>query len=421
MYIVVCVPAPKSQNLVARVKNCSREQSSIVRHFIHTMWKPVFKKYDVKMPEQCPLHFSRDVFTEQELAKLHYRVNLWTCGICGKSFYREPYLDLHIATIHTESLVTHDHAVCYADFCDVFRCHGYLQHRRRKRQRGPFASTLTNNVDLLYDLGINVHREIDFIDDALEDPDIDPLAEGGGDRHRSKDKSERNALVAAPPRHVLRALDEKKALDRSGQFIVGFDSGNNLHDPYGFDGYAHCDVEGQCGGDGSGWRGTRPRSGHTNSKDGLHSSRRRANLEKVKRSFSEELDEIFTKAATILEGRMVKKNATDSRQAASNGAECDPEAMQATQDKCTKLIHDCISPLLVELSDVEYIEMEGLLNRQLCWYLNCERHNQFLGTASNSWRGDPIATKASYVLLVVLLLSLAAILALVYYLVWICF
>jgi hypothetical protein len=24
-----------------------------------------------------------------ELAKLHYRVNLWTCSTCGKSFYGE--------------------------------------------------------------------------------------------------------------------------------------------------------------------------------------------------------------------------------------------------------------------------------------------------------------------------------------------
>jgi hypothetical protein len=26
---------------------------------------------------------------EAELAKLHYRVNLWTCSACGKSFYGE--------------------------------------------------------------------------------------------------------------------------------------------------------------------------------------------------------------------------------------------------------------------------------------------------------------------------------------------
>ena len=30
------------------------------------------------MPDQCPLHFSRDVFSAQELAKLHYRVYIFS-------------------------------------------------------------------------------------------------------------------------------------------------------------------------------------------------------------------------------------------------------------------------------------------------------------------------------------------------------
>ena len=36
--------------------------SSIVRHFMQIVWRPIFKKFEVKMPEQCPLHFTRDVF-----------------------------------------------------------------------------------------------------------------------------------------------------------------------------------------------------------------------------------------------------------------------------------------------------------------------------------------------------------------------
>ena len=99
-------------------------------HFLQ-LWRPVFKKYDLRMPEQCPLHFSHgeknfaeqkhelfysklylcnilffsDVFNTQELGKLQYRVNLWTCGTCGKSFYKESYLDMHIAKQHSH-LVT---------------------------------------------------------------------------------------------------------------------------------------------------------------------------------------------------------------------------------------------------------------------------------------------------------------------------
>ena len=140
IYIIVCVPDPKNQSIIEKAKSCSKDQSSIVRQFIHTvsfyilyrrfqlllitkytllcihvssylssyvfqLWKPIFKKFDVKMPKQCPLHFSHDVFSIQELAKHHHRTNLWTCGICGKSFYREPYLDMHISQKHSDYLL----------------------------------------------------------------------------------------------------------------------------------------------------------------------------------------------------------------------------------------------------------------------------------------------------------------------------
>ena len=104
VYIVVFVHSPlQPLQSLSRLSpgNCSREGSSIVRHFIQTVWRPIFKKFDVKMPDQCPLHFSRDLFSAQELAKLHYRVNLWTCGLCGKSFYREHFLDMHMASKHS--------------------------------------------------------------------------------------------------------------------------------------------------------------------------------------------------------------------------------------------------------------------------------------------------------------------------------
>ena len=44
---------------------------------------------EVRLPFQCPLHPLRDVYGQLELAKLHYRVNLWTCSQCGKSFSGE--------------------------------------------------------------------------------------------------------------------------------------------------------------------------------------------------------------------------------------------------------------------------------------------------------------------------------------------
>ena len=64
----------------------------------------------------------------QELGKLQYRVNLWTCGTCGKSFYKESYLDMHIAKQHSDLVTTvrHNLLISIADFKDLL-----LKHRMK--------------------------------------------------------------------------------------------------------------------------------------------------------------------------------------------------------------------------------------------------------------------------------------------------
>ena len=68
VYIVVFVPSPKimgQEGIEEKAKNCSREGSSIVRHFLQTAFKPIFKKFEVclhslvvcfDLPAVC-LHF----------------------------------------------------------------------------------------------------------------------------------------------------------------------------------------------------------------------------------------------------------------------------------------------------------------------------------------------------------------------------
>lgn len=224
VYIAVFVSSPRLHPLTHVIPTskdqCSREGSSIVRHFIQTLWKPIFKKFEVKVPEECPLHFTHDVFKDQELAKLHYRANLWVCGVCGKSFYREPYLDMHVASAHPLIATVYDGTnVCYADYCDVFRCRGYmsiLSQRKAKNYRGSLTRIL-GSKEALYDLGINVHDEEEF--NFFEQDD--------------KKQQPQNALMTMPPPNVLRALDDKN----DEKFIVGMtdsDDKFNVQDPYHF-------------------------------------------------------------------------------------------------------------------------------------------------------------------------------------------
>ena len=79
-------------------------------------------KPDIKLPYQCPLHPIRDVHGKAELAKLNYRVNLWTCAKCGKSFTGESDLETHIHLRHPELSEAGDFSVCLADYCDILRC-----------------------------------------------------------------------------------------------------------------------------------------------------------------------------------------------------------------------------------------------------------------------------------------------------------
>ena len=77
---------------------------------------------DIKLPYQCPLHPVRDIHGRAEFSKLNYRVNLWTCSQCGKSFTHEHNLETHIHQRHPGLSDYGDFSVCLADYCDVLRC-----------------------------------------------------------------------------------------------------------------------------------------------------------------------------------------------------------------------------------------------------------------------------------------------------------
>lgn len=66
-------------------------------------WLPVLDKYGVTLPLECPLHAARDVFAQQEAAKIHVPPQ-WTCGLCGKAFYHEAHLDRHLDNRHEDYL-----------------------------------------------------------------------------------------------------------------------------------------------------------------------------------------------------------------------------------------------------------------------------------------------------------------------------
>ncbi|KAJ8960828.1 hypothetical protein NQ318_020124 [Aromia moschata] len=89
---------------------------------VQNKWIPVLEKFKVTLPLECPFHPQRDIFGPQQAAKKQHRPSQWTCGICGKSFFEEKFLDMHFDNRHKEYINMAEDAVCLADYCDIMRC-----------------------------------------------------------------------------------------------------------------------------------------------------------------------------------------------------------------------------------------------------------------------------------------------------------
>ncbi|KAF4669890.1 AN1-type zinc finger protein 2A [Perkinsus chesapeaki] len=75
----------------------------------------------------CAFSPGNDIWSPHEKAKVWRKPkqssSTWQCGICGKVFKSEHYLDLHMEGNHMD--IANEDGVCLADYCGIFRvCHG---------------------------------------------------------------------------------------------------------------------------------------------------------------------------------------------------------------------------------------------------------------------------------------------------------
>lgn len=78
----------------------------------------------------CPFDPKQDIYGFHEKQKSRKKSGgssasaQWTCGICGKTFKSEHYIDLHLERKHMNE-TPKDQPTCLADYCEVFEmCHG---------------------------------------------------------------------------------------------------------------------------------------------------------------------------------------------------------------------------------------------------------------------------------------------------------
>lgn len=124
---------------------CSRESSRVVRKIVQSKLTPIFQKYHVELPLECPFHPARDLFAPQENAKVRHRPTQWTCGFCGKSFYEERFLDSHFDNRHRSRVNQAEDAICLADYCDIMRCDVLVA---KDSSLGSFGQPVSTDIEL---------------------------------------------------------------------------------------------------------------------------------------------------------------------------------------------------------------------------------------------------------------------------------
>jgi len=108
---------------------CSRSVSRVVRKQLGSEVLTLASQQGYsEWPGNCAFDPSHDLYAEHEKQKLRRKPGTpglaWHCGICGKTFKSEHYLDLHMERRHMNE-TPQAVPVCLADYCEVFEvCHG---------------------------------------------------------------------------------------------------------------------------------------------------------------------------------------------------------------------------------------------------------------------------------------------------------
>merc|ERR1712100_727063 len=74
----------------------------------------------------------------------------WACGICGKTFISEHYIDLHLERKHSDN-GTEKEEFCLADYCDMFDVCD-VDNKRRRAAKGAQEKCNATNLNRTRDL-----------------------------------------------------------------------------------------------------------------------------------------------------------------------------------------------------------------------------------------------------------------------------
>lgn len=115
---------------------CDRGAAREARAIIARTLTPLAAQHGADVALACPLHPEHDHLLPHELQKKAVTQWQWRCGVCGKLFRSERYLDMHMERKHPD-LLNSNATTCLAEYCDVLQCPGWLGELQRKEREQP--------------------------------------------------------------------------------------------------------------------------------------------------------------------------------------------------------------------------------------------------------------------------------------------
>ncbi|XP_076765258.1 uncharacterized protein LOC143432473 isoform X2 [Xylocopa sonorina] len=348
--------------------SCPRDRASVVRRIVQKRWIPILKKHQVELPLECPFHESRDIFRPQQRAKHQHRPSQWTCGLCGKSFYAEKHLDAHFDNRHKSNVNTAEDAVCLADYCDIMRC-DVLGNR-------DFESSLVDDETGHHSTDIQVWKE----NTEQRSTAMLPCDSRGG-------------FARTYPAEKACTIVGGGAVTNIQQYCHREDSGALENHRLPGTAY-HVEIVGP--------------DNKSNACDN-EEEEEEEDEEEEEEDEDEDDEENLVEAALPAVNKKQRRKGLHLRKLKAN---CKPEELQKLKLQCEILVRDCIAGLLTNLSVLDFQEIEGELNRAICWYLSCDRYWE---DTKRQQRHSP------WYLLTVFLLVLFSSIYVCYYIIWVLF
>lgn len=125
---------------------CERPSAREARAAVRTDVMALAARLGARMLPECPLHPDHDHLREHEAQKKPLTQWQWRCGICGKLFRSEHYLDLHLERRHADTL-PHNASLCLGEFCDILRCPTWLEAVRQQHRHAQATACRRRELD----------------------------------------------------------------------------------------------------------------------------------------------------------------------------------------------------------------------------------------------------------------------------------